>query len=461
MHMAWPIGVSMISFTLKGFIDMLLVGRLGIEELGAVGLASVMAWNIIAFPMGMLRGQRPLVSQYMGAGDRMGAFSYGVHAFYLAMVWGAVCFLISEPAAAWVIEITASDQMSLASRGYARDYLETRIAWAGTTLLAIAVAEYLRSTSRPRIGMAADLLAHPTNIALSWVLIFGLFGMPELGVRGAAVGTGLSDLLALVVMLYLVRPRKPIPREAIVYRWRRMKRVLSTGVTAGVQFSIESGAFAIITVMIGSLGTTALAVHQAAIQLVHLSIMPAIAVGDGGSTLVGRFMGEKQFEHVERALRSTVKITSIFMAAMGVVYLAFGRELISIFFQVGDPDYEAALSLGAKVMIAAAIWQVADSYQVSYRFCLRAAGDHHFVMYTCIVCSWALSVPLAWVVVEVLEGDLADVWMAWNLEIFLGSLLFWWRWRSGAWRSKRMVEDEPVVDETVHAEAAVDEPKRR
>ena len=444
----------MISFTLKGFIDMLLVGRLGIEELGAVGLASVMAWNIIAFPMGMLRGQRPLVSQYMGAGDRLSAFSYGVHAFYLAAVWGAICFLISGPAAAWVIEIAASDQMSLASRGYARDYLETRVAWAGTTLLAIAVAEYLRSTSRPRIGMAADLLAHPTNIVLSWVLIFGLFGMPELGVRGAAVGTGLSDLLALAVMLYLVRPRKPMPREALVYRWRRMKRVLSTGITAGVQFSIESGAFAIITIMIGSLGTTALAVHQAAIQLVHLSIMPAIAVGDGGSTLVGRYMGEKKFEYVERALRSTVKITSVFMAIMAVVYLLFGRELTSIFFQVGDPDYEAALTLGAKVMIAAAIWQLADSYQVSYRFCLRAAGDHHFVMYTCILCSWVLSVPLAWAVVKVFDGDLADVWMAWNLEIFLGAVLFWWRWRSGAWRNKRMVEDEPDIEKATGAALA-------
>lgn len=433
----------MISFTLKGFIDMLLVGKLGIEQLGAVGLASVMAWNIIAFPMGMLRGQRPLVSQYMGAGDREAAFSYGMHAFYLAVVWGAVCFLVSEPIAAWVIDITASEKLSPAARVFAREYLETRIAWAGTTLMMIAVAEYLRSTSRPRIGMAADLLAHPTNICLSWVLIFGLFGMPELGVRGAAVGTGLADLLALVIMVYLVRPRTPVPREALVYRWKRMKRVLSTGITAGIQFSIESGAFAIITVMIGSLGTVALAVHQAAIQLVHLSIMPAVAVGDGGSTLVGRYMGEKKFEYVERALRSTVKITSIFMALMGLVYLAFGRELISIFFQVSDPHYDEALTLGAKVMIAAAVWQIADSYQISYRFCLRAAGDHHWVMYTGILCSWVLSVPLAWAVVKVFDGDLADVWFAWNLEIFLGSLIFWWRWRSGAWRNKRMVEDEP------------------
>ena len=88
MHIAWPIGVSMMSLTFKGVIDMLMVGRLGTEALAAVGLAGLLAWNLIAFPMGMLRGQRPLVSQYLGAGDKKSAFSYGAHSFYVALAFG-------------------------------------------------------------------------------------------------------------------------------------------------------------------------------------------------------------------------------------------------------------------------------------------------------------------------------------------------------------------------------------
>jgi len=445
MHLAWPIGISMISFTLKGFIDMLLVGRLGIEALGAVGLASVMAWTLMSFPLGMLRGQRPLVAQYFGAGDRIGAYSYGIHAFYLAAAWGVLSFFLAAPVAKFIIGLTGSE-LTPAASVFAVEYLETRLAWAGAWLMNVSVVEYLRSTSRPRIGMAADILAHPTNVALSWVLIFGLFGMPELGVRGAALGTGLADLLALGLMLTLSWPRGAQPDEADrqpwKYRWRRMKKVLATGITGGVQFALESGAFALITTMIGFLGTTALAVHQAAINLVHLSIMPAVAIADGGATLIGQYMGDKKLDYVERALKSTVQICSVFMAFMGVVYLAFGEELIAVFLKEDEVDYAQAISMGGTVMIAAAVWQLGDSYQIAYRFCLRAAGDHAWVMYTGILCSWVLSVPLAWAVVHIFDGNLAHVWFSWTAEIFLGSFIFWWRWRSGAWRNKRLVDDD-------------------
>lgn len=460
MHLAWPIGVSMISFTLKGFIDMLLVGRLGIEAFAAVGLASVMAWTLLSFPLGMLRGQRPLVSQYFGAGDRIGAYSYGIHAFYLAAAWGVLSFALSGPVARLVISWTGSELTPDATK-FAVDYLQTRLAWGGAWLMNISVAEYLRSTSRPRIGMAADLLAHPVNVALSWMLIFGMLGMPELGVRGAALGTGLADLLALCLMLALAWPRgdqfHPEGRQPWKYRWARMKKVLSTGITGGVQYALESGAFALITAMIGFLGTTALAVHQAAITLVHLSIMPAVAIADGGATLIGQYMGDKKLDYVERSLQSTVQICAVFMAFMGVIYFAFGEELISIFLKEGAEERAEALALGGTVMIAAAVWQLGDSYQIAYRFCLRAAGDHAWVMYTGIFCSWVLSVPLAWAVVHIFNGNLAHVWFSWTAEIFLGSFIFWWRWRSGAWRSKRLVDDEQEPPPSVMHDGGSDE----
>jgi MATE family multidrug resistance protein len=413
-----------------------------------------MAWTLMSFPLGMLRGQRPLVSQYFGAGDRIAAYSYGIHAFYLAVAWGVFSFLVSQPLAVFTIDLTGRE-LTPDARAFAIAYLETRLAWAGAWLMTVSVAEYLRATSRPRIGMAADLLAHPTNVALSWILIFGLFGMPAMGVRGAALGTGLADLMALLLMVWLARPRKAAEGSPWAYRWRRMKKVLSTGITGGVQFVLESGAFALPTPMIGLLGTTALAVHQAAIQLVHLSIMPAVAIADGGATLIGQYIGDKKLDYAERSLHSALKICAIFMTCMGVVYFFFGEELISVFLKADDLDYEAALKLGGHVMLAAALWQLGDSYQVAFRFGLRAAGDHHWVMCVGILCSWVLSVPLAWAVVHVFNGNLAHVWFSWTAEIFLGSAIFWWRWKSGAWRNKRLVDDEP---ETESATRAADAP---
>ena len=85
LRIAWPIGVSMISYTFKSFVDTLMVGQLGLDALAGVGFAGVLTWTLISFPFGALRGQRPLISQYLGAGDLQATRSFGVHAFYFAL----------------------------------------------------------------------------------------------------------------------------------------------------------------------------------------------------------------------------------------------------------------------------------------------------------------------------------------------------------------------------------------
>ena len=190
LRVAWPIGVSMVSYTLKGFVDMLMVGHLGMEALAGVGLAGILAWNLTAFPWGALRGQRPLVSQYLGAGDRAAALSFGIHAFYFALGASAFFFMFAGQLGDLARRLGESSNISLDSAIMAGEYLMLRMLWSAPMLLAMAVAEYLRSTERPRIPMAADLLAHPLNVAFNYVLIFGKFGAPAMGVRGAAIGTG-------------------------------------------------------------------------------------------------------------------------------------------------------------------------------------------------------------------------------------------------------------------------------
>jgi len=431
----------MISLTLKGVIDLLMVGRLGTEALAAVGLAGILAWIMMSFPLGMLRGQRPLVSQYLGAGDRKAAFSFGAHSFYLALGFGVITWAIAAPAANFIIEHAAAD-LTEQARSYARDYLTVRLQWSAPAFLALAIAEYMRSTSRPRVAMAADLIAHPLNMALSWALIFGHLGLPQMGVRGAALGTGLADLVALCLLLWLTQPKKPIDRDLLRFQWTRMRGVLSTGLTGGVQFTIEGGSFALITVMIGTLGTIPLAVHNTCINLIHLSFMPAVAVGDAGSVLIGRFVGEKRYDLVERSLRSTLAIILPFMGFMGLMYFLFGEQLVGVYIKADDPNFAQVVALGGKVMVAAAIWQLGDALQVAYRFGLRAAGDHRWVMWTGILVAWVLSVPLAWLVIHLFDGDLVHVWLVWTAEIFIGGGIFWRRWRSGKWRSKRLVQDE-------------------
>ena len=442
LRLAWPIGVSMVSFTMKGFVDMAMVGQLGTDALGAVGIASVTAWLALTFPWGVLRGQRPLVSQYLGANQRERAFSFGAHAFYMAAFAGLLVMCSYRVLGAGFAAFAGSTELTAEAVAQARVYFETRMVWSLPMLLTFAVAEYMRSVGRTRVPMVVDLVVHPLNILFNWALIFGHLGMPALGVYGAALGTGLADTGGMLLLFYLARPSGGIAAGALKLRWDRMKEVLQVGFTGGIQFSLESASFLGVTWIVGHAGKQALAVHQAGIQLIHLSLLPAVAVADAGSVLIGRYVGELRWDEVKRTLRSTLQVLFPFMTGMGLLFLLRGRELASVFLHDDDPErLRTALDLGAGVMAAAALWQLADALQVTFRFSLRAVGDHHWVMWTGILCSWVLSIPLAWWVVFVLEGDVAMVWLLWGAELFVGSAIFVWRWRSGKWMSKRLVRE--------------------
>ncbi len=432
----------MISYTLKGVIDMLMVGRIGTDALAAVGLGALLSWNMIAFPMGVFRGQRPLVSQYLGSGDRTSAFSYGAHAFYLALAFGLLFLVFGS----WVSDLLTRlfmDKLNPTAKVYGHDYLQIRMWWALAPMCAMAVGEYLRSIGRPRVTMSADLLIHPINIVLNYALIFGKLGAPEMGVRGAALGTGISEVFGLGLMFWLGRSHGPLPWEAMRLKWKRMKKVLQIGVTGGVQFSIETFSFTLITTLIGHMSTLALAVHNICVSIIHMSMMPAIAVGDGGSVLIGQFMGEKRLDLVEKSLHSTIKILMPFMGVMSILFFFFGDSIVSWYLDADDPEFAEAVALGKWVMIAAAIWQLGDALQIAFRFGLRAAGDHKWVMYIGILCAWLLSVPICWAVIRFWPGaTLTHVWLAWSAEIFIGSWIFYRRWKSGGWKTKRLVEDD-------------------
>ena len=321
LRLAWPIGVSMISFALKGVVDMLMVGRLGPIALAGVGFAQIAAWMAFTFPWGMLRGQRPLVSQYHGAGDSQASFAFGVQGFYLGAIWGGLLFALAWIAKGFLEGVAGTTALDPEACSLAGEYLKWRLVFALPTILAFAVAEYQRSLERTRIPMLVDIVTHPLNVLFNWALIFGNLGLPALGAKGAAIGTGLADLCALAFLLWKVRPANPLPWKALAFRWNRMKEVLSVGITGGVQFTLENLSFAVISYMVAFLGTLSVAVNQAGISLIHLSLMPAIAIGDGGSVLIGKFIGEKRWDEAARTLRSMLALLIPFMGAMGVVYL--------------------------------------------------------------------------------------------------------------------------------------------
>ena len=442
LRLAWPIAISMMSFTIKGFVDTLMVGQLGTDVLGAVGLASVATWMAMTFPWGILRGQRPLISQYLGAGQPEKAFSFGIHAFALALFCGIAVLIFSGPLTSAFGIYAGSTDLSIGGVQIASDYFLTRMQWLLPTFLTLAIAEYLRSVGETRVPMLVDIFVHPLNIFFNWVLIFGHLGFEPMGAKGAALGTGIADVCALTLIFIIVKPKHKLTIGLLKLKLDRLREVLSVGFTGAVQYSLEAVSFVTITWFIGKTGTVAVAVHQVGIQLIHISMLGGAAIADGGSVLIGKYVGEKNYTAVRKTLRSTLEIMTPYMLFIGACFIIFREQIGDMFINNDDPvEYATAMRLSSGVLIAAAIWQLGDAIQIAFRFALRAAGDHVWVMWAGILCTWLLSMPVAWVVVFVFNGDVADVWMAWNVEIFVGAAVFVHRWRSGKWAKKRLVAD--------------------
>ena len=420
---AWPIGISMISYSLKSFVDTLMVGQLGLEALAGVGFAGIIAWTLTSFPFGALRGQRPLVSQYLGAGDQENTLRFGIHAFYFAALISVLFVGFSSFLGELTQTIGQTSKMSLKSAEIAGDYLAMRMVWTIPMLLSLAISEYFRSIEKPKVPMIADLIAHPLNALFNYALIFGHWGCPKLGVTGAAIGTGLADLCALIILLFYFRSStkssvsSPAPFH---FKWTAMKRILEVGYTGGIQFTLESGSFVLSTYFVGFLGTASLAVQQAAIQLIHLSILPALAIADGGSVLVGKAIGESQWEYVRHLVRHILELTVTFMMFMAIVFIFFGQDLMALFIKDPDPILQKeALALSSLVAVATAFWQVGDAFQITYRRCLRATGDHLWVMKVGVLISWVLSVPLIALTIFWFNGSLFHAWIAMGLDLSL------------------------------------------
>lgn len=445
-QLAWPLGVSMLSLTFKGLADTVMVGHLGANELAGVGFGGVVAFLVIALGMGTLRGVKPMVSQHVGAGDEKTAFQFGVQGVWLAVMFGLGGLLLASPLA-HTIGLLSGGHMSEAVLDNSKDYFSLRVGLSGTYLLTLGLGEFLRATGRQRLPMKTDLVSQPLNILFNYMLIYGKFGAPELGVRGAAIGTGLADGLAFVVLLYLAgRSRRgPVGLKALLLIPEKFKRLLFFGFPMGLQFMVEVGSFTFITAWIGSLGAVSLAAHQIAIQVLHVSFLPGIAIGDAASILVGRAVGAVNWTLARQTVRSTLTLTVALMLSIGLLLVLFARPISALFIHDPDPSITAeVIDVGKQLLWVSALWQFFDALQIVYRMSLRGAGDNKWVAWVGISVSWLIAVPLAWVAIFLLHLSVVGVWLVWLVELALGAWIFHRRWAGDVWKSKRLVQDAPI-----------------
>ncbi len=419
VRLAWPITISTLSYSAMTLAGTMLVAQVGADELAGVGLAGVVAFTLICFAMGMLRGVKTVVAQALGAGRRDKVDDYLHAGVIFALVLGVLAI-----AGAWLVAPLVEKLCASSRAGaFAGEYLRVRVLAAPALLVYCALRETRYGESDARTPMRAAVVGNVLNIGLASVLVLVL----DFGVRGAALATLVGEVAQLLVLAWPMRAR--LRR----LRWRRDAAavVWRQGAPTGLQFVMEVGSFLLLTATVAQMSSADGAAHQLVLQIVNVSFLPAHAIAEAASVLVGQAVGAGRYDLVKRVAGRALGLGLAYATFCTVVLIPLGGTIATAM-SGGDV---ALASTATTLVHISLVFLLADAANVIARGVLRGAGDVRFPAIVGVITAWAFTPPLAWLLG--VRGGLgaAGGWIGLAAEIILGSAIFWARVHRGTWRA--------------------------
>jgi len=417
LRLAWPITISMVSFSMMTLTSTAFVAHLGADELAGVGLAGIVGFTLVCFGIGLLRAAKTLVSQAVGADRRDRLPELFGAALGLAVALGMAAMIAGHLVAPLLASLSASPRAG----GFAAQYLAIRSLGAPLVLLYAALREARYGEGDSRTPMRASLAGNAVNIALDATLILGL----GWGVRGAAVATICGNLTELALLAW------PMRRALRGVRWRRtaLREVWAQGLPNGLQFVLEVGSFLILTVMVARMSAIDAAAHQMVLPLVNVSFLPAHALAEASAVLVGQAVGANRDALVARVARRALLLGASYAAICLAIYAVLGGAIAHALAS-GD----SALAARATTLIHVALaFLIADAANVIARGVLRGASDARYAAVVGIVTSWLTTPPLTWALGVGLGLGVVGGWIGVAVEIIVGASLFWLRVVRAGW----------------------------
>lgn len=434
LTLAGPIIISRSSQTIVGLSDALMVAHLGAAALASTATGSLNSYTVMILPMGITFIIASFSSQLFGKGDLAGARRYGWYGLLVALATFGLSIL-AQPLIDPVLSLFPyHEDVRVLMGGYVR----VRLLSGGAAIGIEALANYYGGLGRTSPGMVANLFAMTFNVLGNWLLIDGRFGLPALGVTGSAWASTIATTIGFAgFFFYFWSEGKPELRAKL--QLAEFGRMIRFGLPSGFNWLFEFAAFVFFAnVVVGGLGTPALAAMNSVMNITSVGFMPAFGLASAGAILVGQAIGAGRKDDVPGVVKLTAMSAVAWQGSMGLVCLLMPATLIASFAQ-GEGAAEVA-TIGARMLMISAAWQLFDAVGMTVAEALRGAGDTVFPMATRIALSWLVFVPGSYLSVRYFGWG--DVGAASWLVVYLALLAFalFLRFRAGTWRSIELVE---------------------
>lgn len=411
--------------------DTVMVGWYGVVSLAAVVLGASSFFILFVVGSGFAKAVMPMVAAAMGQGDetrvrrdtRMGLWlSIGYGVVVLPVFWwsGSILLALGQNA-----EVSA----------IAQDYL--RIAGFGLVpaLCVTVLQSYLAALHRTQVVLWVTLVAVAVNVAVNWALIFGNWGFPEMGARGAAVATLTVQVLSLLILALYAAFLPDLKRFRLFQRfwrpdWQAMGQVWRLGVPIGLTGLAEGGLFQASALMMGWIGTIELAAHGIALEAAALTFMLHVGLSSAATIRIARFDGGRDRAALRRAAKVAVAISFGVAVLSIILFLALAEPIVALFLDRTKPESAAILSYGVVLLGLAALFQLADGMQVMALGLLRGVKDTRVPMWLAAVSYWLIGIPASYVLAFPLGFGGEGLWLGLVIGLFCAAASLMWRfWR--------------------------------
>jgi len=448
LKLATPVILGMLGHTFVSLIDNIMVGQLGSAELAAVSLGNSFIFIAMSLGIGFSTAITPLVAE----ADSENSFKNGKSSFKHGLF---LCILLSL--ILFVIILLAKPLMYLMKQpaevvALAIPYLDL-VAFSLVPLIIFqAFKQFSDGLSMTRYPMYATIIANVVNVILNYLLIFGKFGFPEMGIVGAAVGTLASRFIMLFFLWGLLRHKEKSKAfvtniKLFVLEHKMIKKILNLGFPSAMQMFFEVAIFTGAIWLSGMLGKNPQAANQIALNLSSMTFMVAMGLSVTAMIRVGNQKGLRDFKELRRVAFSIFLLGLGLAFVFALLFLIFHQALPKLYVDLNDPenilDNTEVIAIAAKLLLAAAIFQISDSVQVTVLGALRGLQDVKIPTLITFIAYWLIGFPISYFLGKEEAYSSFGIWLGLLVGLTVAAILLYIRFN---YLTKRLISQEQNIN---------------
>lgn len=443
--LTWPIFLEIFLFMLMGIADTLMLSRVSDAAVAGVGAANQYVQIAILVLEVVGIGASIVVSQYLGSKRMKEASQISALAITLNTLAGLVMSIVFLFSAQWMMQA-----MNLHGEVLAHATLYLSIVGGAIFLQGVinAISAIIRVHGFTQATMYVALGMNGLHIVLNYILIFGAFGAPALGVQGAAISSVVSRAVALVVFFYLLYRLMEVRitwKDYVTWSTTYISKILQVGIPAAFEEVIYQACQIVFLYYITFVGESSLAARQYAGNISMFTYLFALAIAMGTAIIVGRYVGANQKDIAYHQLWRSLRQGMIFTLVSVTLVIAFRTPLMELF--TSDPE---VIRIGAQVILLGIFLETGRTMNIVIIASLRAAGDARFPVFMAVISMVGISLPVGYFLVFHMHLGLVGVYLAIILDEWIRALFMAWRWKSRIWERYALVSPDKtkgVVEE--------------